>query len=87
MQDGTGIPHRVFEAVSPNNLTETASDSCADDADDIEDSSSDSEPLHVCVVGAGVSGIVTAKWLLQCGLKVTILDANETLGGIWKYSV
>eukprot|EP01134_Creolimax_fragrantissima_P000851 CFRG0851T1 len=44
-------------------------------------------PVSVCVVGAGIAGIVTAKWLLQLGLNVTVMEDTGTLGGIWKYSL
>jgi phytoene dehydrogenase-like protein len=36
---------------------------------------------HVCVVGAGVSGLRCADLLLQHGFDVTILEARERIGG------
>ena len=36
---------------------------------------------HVCVVGAGVAGLRCAKVLLDCGVKVTILEARDRVGG------
>ncbi|OWP00605.1 hypothetical protein B2J93_6042 [Marssonina coronariae] len=36
---------------------------------------------HVCVVGAGVSGLRCAEVLLQNGFKVTILEARDRIGG------
>ncbi len=38
---------------------------------------------EVIVVGAGVSGIYQIKRLLDCGVRATVLDANEDLGGTW----
>jgi cation diffusion facilitator CzcD-associated flavoprotein CzcO len=37
------------------------------------------------IVGAGLSGIAAAKPFLQCqpDIKLAILDANSTLGGVW----
>lgn len=36
---------------------------------------------HVCVVGAGVAGLRCADVLLQHGIKVTILEARDRVGG------
>ncbi|KAF2140643.1 uncharacterized protein K452DRAFT_327467 [Aplosporella prunicola CBS 121167] len=36
---------------------------------------------HVCVVGAGVSGLRCADVLLQAGMRVTILEARNRYGG------
>ena len=37
------------------------------------------------VIGVGVSGLVTAKELLEVGIEeVTILEKNESLGGVWQ---
>lgn len=36
---------------------------------------------HVCVVGAGVSGLRCAEVLLQNGCQVTILEARDRIGG------
>jgi alanine dehydrogenase len=36
---------------------------------------------HVCVVGAGVSGLRCADILLQHGAKVTILEGRDRVGG------
>lgn len=37
----------------------------------------------VAVIGAGVSGILATKYLLQAGLDVTVFERNEDLGGVW----
>lgn len=39
----------------------------------------------IAVVGAGWSGLYTVKWLSQYGLDVTCYEANNCIGGIWKY--
>lgn len=36
---------------------------------------------HVCVVGAGFAGLRTADILSQRGLKVTIIEARDRIGG------
>lgn len=36
---------------------------------------------HVCVVGAGVAGLRCADVLLQHGVKVTILEGRNRVGG------
>ena len=43
-------------------------------------------PKHVCVIGAGPSGITAAKNLLDQGLQVTVFDYGHEVGGNWVYS-
>ena len=38
---------------------------------------------EVIVVGAGVSGIYQVKRLVDLGVRATVLDANNGLGGTW----
>lgn len=44
----------------------------------------DGEQDHtVCIIGAGVSGLVTAKVLQRDGFDVTIFEKEATIGGVW----
>ena len=37
----------------------------------------------VCVIGAGIAGLVTAKTLAQDGFDVLIIERDSNLGGTW----
>ncbi len=37
----------------------------------------------VCVVGAGMAGLVSAKTCLESGFDVTVFESRESLGGVW----
>lgn len=37
----------------------------------------------VCVVGAGLSGLVSAKVLQEDGFEVTVFEKAPELGGVW----
>src|SRR5262245_10363274 len=41
---------------------------------------------RVCVVGAGISGLVTAKVLLEDGFDPLLFEKDATLGGVWSPS-
>jgi monoamine oxidase len=36
---------------------------------------------HVCIVGAGISGLRCAENLIRHGMKVTIIEARDRIGG------
>jgi dimethylaniline monooxygenase (N-oxide forming) len=38
---------------------------------------------HIGIIGAGISGLVTAKTFLQKGYLVTILEKSDQVGGVW----
>ncbi|KAE8155316.1 pantothenate transporter [Aspergillus avenaceus] len=39
----------------------------------------------VAVIGAGISGVVSAGHLLAAGLDVTVFERNQAAGGVWLY--
>jgi NADPH-dependent glutamate synthase beta subunit-like oxidoreductase len=39
----------------------------------------------VCVLGAGVSGLVSAKALLEDDHDVTVFEKANVIGGVWKF--
>ena len=44
------------------------------------------EPMDIknaCIIGAGVSGVVSAKHLLAAGIDVTIYERSSGYGGVW----
>ncbi|BAZ36823.1 dimethylaniline monooxygenase (plasmid) [Calothrix sp. NIES-4101] len=41
---------------------------------------------RVCVIGAGVSGLVTAKTFTEEGYEVLVYEKQDALGGVWKKS-
>ena len=43
----------------------------------------DRQNFHVVVVGAGMSGILTAIKLKQAGIAYTVVDKNPNVGGTW----
>ena len=38
------------------------------------------------VVGAGAAGLAAAHEALRAGLQVTVLEAEDDLGGVWRYT-
>ena len=38
---------------------------------------------YVCIIGAGVAGLVSAKVLKRDGFDVTVLEKESTIGGVW----
>ena len=43
-------------------------------------------PQSVCVIGAGIAGLVTAKILIGDGFDVTVFEKDSALGGTWAAS-
>jgi dimethylaniline monooxygenase (N-oxide forming) len=43
-------------------------------------------PLTVAVIGAGVSGVVTARTLSEVGCSVTVFEQAPDVGGVWSAS-
>lgn len=43
------------------------------------------KPLRICVVGAGPSGLTSARQMLDEGFEPVIFEKTETLGGLWAY--
>jgi dimethylaniline monooxygenase (N-oxide forming) len=41
---------------------------------------------RVCVIGAGIAGLVTAKVLLEDGFEVSVFEKEASLGGVWAAS-
>lgn len=39
--------------------------------------------MRVCVIGAGVAGLVSAKVLKHDGFDVTVFEKDSTVGGVW----
>jgi cation diffusion facilitator CzcD-associated flavoprotein CzcO len=39
--------------------------------------------LRVAVIGAGVSGLTSAKHLKAVGIEVVVFERSSTSGGIW----
>jgi cation diffusion facilitator CzcD-associated flavoprotein CzcO len=44
------------------------------------------EIKKICVIGAGISGLVTAKTLIEEGYEVTVFEKKKGLGGVWEKS-
>lgn len=41
--------------------------------------------VDMVVIGAGISGVVTAKCALDVGLTVVVVEATDSVGGLWQY--
>lgn len=39
--------------------------------------------MRIAIVGAGISGLVTARTLMDDGLEVTVLEKEDEVGGVW----
>jgi pyruvate/2-oxoglutarate dehydrogenase complex dihydrolipoamide dehydrogenase (E3) component len=40
-------------------------------------------PKRVAIIGAGISGVVTAAHFKNTGLEVTVFERNNAAGGVW----
>lgn len=38
---------------------------------------------HIGIIGAGISGLTTAKTFMQKGYRVTVLEKADAIGGVW----
>ncbi len=41
---------------------------------------------QICVIGAGISGLVTAKTFMEEGFEVKVFEKQTALGGVWEKS-
>lgn len=41
---------------------------------------------HVAIIGAGPAGLVSARYLITNGFRITIYEQNRELGGAWVYT-
>ena len=41
--------------------------------------------VDVVVIGAGISGLATAKCLLDDGFQVTVIERSADIGGLWTF--
>ncbi|XP_053613918.1 senecionine N-oxygenase-like isoform X3 [Plodia interpunctella] len=40
---------------------------------------------RVCVIGAGIAGLTSARYLKEAGINFTVLEATRYVGGTWRY--
>lgn len=41
--------------------------------------------VDLVVIGAGVSGIATAKCAREAGMSVVVVERSDAVGGLWHY--
>lgn len=56
------------------------------EADNIDASIRLGKVKNAVIIGAGISGIVSAVHLLRTGINVTVLERAHNVGGAWSYS-
>ncbi|MEO0970742.1 MAG: NAD(P)/FAD-dependent oxidoreductase [Cyanobacteria bacterium J06639_18] len=44
------------------------------------------EIKRVCIIGAGISGLVAAKTFIEDGYQVTVFEKQSNIGGVWERS-
>ena len=42
--------------------------------------------MKVAIIGAGVSGLASARRAIEYNLEVVVFEESDHVGGIWKYS-
>lgn len=43
-------------------------------------------PLNIAVIGAGPSGLVSARHSIDQGHNVTVYEQGDDIGGVWLYT-
>lgn len=43
-------------------------------------------PISIAIIGAGASGLTTARHAIDQGHYVTVFEQNNELGGVWVYT-
>lgn len=51
-----------------------------------DEKKSTNKPLSIAVIGAGASGLTTARHAIAQGHYVTVFEQNDQLGGVWVYT-
>lgn len=39
----------------------------------------------MCVIGAGIAGLTSARYLKEEGINFVVLEATQYVGGTWRY--
>lgn len=47
---------------------------------------SDSSEYDIAVIGAGISGIATAKCLLDDNFRIVVYEKTDHIGGLWQFT-
>jgi glutamate synthase (NADPH/NADH) small chain len=79
--------HGVDEPVSICALKRYAADTEASSAEHFVTPTAERTGKKVAIVGAGPAGLTAAYYLLKAGHMVTVIDANESAGGMMRYGI